>query len=180
MNKRSILRSVLPLMLVMFTIGMISACKQSPKNTGNEKTAMNEGMSAPATATFTAELSGANEVPPVTTNAAGMVTVNLKGDSIHVSGHFSGLSGTFTGSHIHMGARGSNGGVIQALDPDIESDSTSGSWDQTKNTFLLSQDQIDSLKSGKLYINVHSVTNKGGEIRGQLTAPADTSGSGSM
>jgi hypothetical protein len=32
----------------------------------------------------------------------------------------------------------------------------------------LTQAQIDALKAGNLYVNVHSDGNKGGEIRGQL------------
>lgn len=181
MKKRSVISAVLPVVLVMLSIGLISACKKSPKSTSNEQaTTMNQSTAKPAVITFTADLSGANEVPSVTTTATGMLTARLEGDSIHVSGQFSGLSGTFTGSHIHMGAKGSNGSVVQPLVADINSDSTSGSWESSKNSYMLSQDQLTALKAGNLYVNVHTVTNKSGEIRGQLTATPDTSNSNPM
>ena len=59
-------------------------------------------------------LSGANEVPPVTTSAqgGGTITVDLDG---RVSGSVSTTGVAGTAAHIHEGAEGKNGPVIVPL-----------------------------------------------------------------
>lgn len=109
--------------------------------------------------TFTATLSGANEVPPVTTSATGTVTATLDGTALSLSGSFSGLSGNPTAAHIHSGDAGSNGPVIVALNVD---GGTLGL------THTLTAEQVTALTEGRVYVNVHTAANAGGEIRGQL------------
>ena len=117
--------------------------------------------------TFEATLEGENEVPEVATDAEGSVTITLKGDSIHVEGEFSGLTSDYVASHIHKGAEGENGAPIITLEPKVNSNKTSGSWDAS---YAISKEQINALKADSLYVNVHSVNHKPGEIRGQLTS----------
>jgi Cu/Zn superoxide dismutase len=111
---------------------------------------------------FTANLSGAQEVPAVTTDGNGLFVANLSQSGALVDFHmvFEGLSSDVTGAHIHQAPSGSNGGVIFDLSPFIFGNLIVGSWDPTG--FL------DALRAGELYINVHTVMNPGGEIRGQL------------
>ena len=67
-----------------------------------------------------------------------------------------------TAAHIHEGPKGKNGPVIIPL-------TKSGD-----NTFTvtagakLSDAQLESLKAGNLYVNVHSAANPGGEVRAQI------------
>src|SRR2546423_8541039 len=56
-------------------------------------------------------LSGANEVPPVTTSASGGGTITI-GDDGAVSGSVSTTGIAGTAAHIHEGAAGKNGPVI--------------------------------------------------------------------
>jgi len=105
-------------------------------------------------------LSGSNEVPPVTTPAS--ATGNFKvNDDKSVSGSITTTGMVPTAAHIHMAAAGSNGPVIIPLT-------------KYENTFSapagarLTDEQYAAYKAGKLYVNVHSNDNKGGEVRAQL------------
>ena len=105
-------------------------------------------------------LSGANEVPPVTTSATGSGTIMI-GDDGSVSGSVttSGVEGT--AAHIHVGAAGENGPVIVPL-------TKSGDTYNVPAGAKLSKEQMDKFKAGDLYVNVHSAANPNGELRGQL------------
>jgi CHRD domain-containing protein len=105
-------------------------------------------------------LSGAEEVPPVSTAARGSGSFTI-GDDGAVSGSVttSGVQGTM--AHIHMAAKGQNGGVIVPL-------TKSGDTYSAPAGAKLNEAQMAAFKAGNLYVNVHSAANKGGEIRGQL------------
>lgn len=121
---------------------------------------------------FVARLSGSNEVPSVNSMGKGMITVTLKGNQIKVTGHFSGLESDYLASHIHLGRAGSNGKPVFVLKPDINRNKRSGSYDAAKNTFTITQQEIKTLKTAGMYVNVHSTDNRSGELRGQLLAVA--------
>jgi hypothetical protein len=107
------------------------------------------------------ELSGANEVPPVTTTAGGTGTVTIKDDkSVSASITVTGM--TATAAHIHEAAMGANGPVIVPFTK--TGDNTFAAPDGAK----LTDAQYASYKAGHLYVNVHSAKNPGGEVRAQL------------
>ena len=105
-------------------------------------------------------LSGADEVPAVTTSASGAGTISV-GDDGKVSGSVTtkGIDGTM--GHIHQAAVGKNGPVIVKLVKD-------GDTYRVPPDAKLDAAQMAAFKAGELYVNVHSAANKGGEIRGQL------------
>jgi hypothetical protein len=105
-------------------------------------------------------LSGANEVPPVTTSAAGGGTISI-GDDGAVAGSVATTGIAGTAAHIHLAAAGKNGPVIVPLTKD-------GDTYKVPAGAKLTPEQLASFKAGDLYINVHSAANPGGEIRGQL------------
>jgi hypothetical protein len=72
-------------------------------------------------------------------------------------------SGTL--SHIHTAPGAISGPVTAALTP--------FSTHMTGTVTLTSQNVTD-LQSGRLYVNVHSTTFPGGEIRGQILRPGET------
>jgi hypothetical protein len=108
------------------------------------------------------KLSGANEVPPVTTTASGSGRITVK-DDMSVSGSVktTGIAGT--AAHIHVGAPGHNGPVAIAL----TKGSDGNSWSVAAGA-KLTEAQFKEYKAGNLYVNVHSAAHKGGELRGQL------------
>ncbi|HMO47054.1 MAG TPA: CHRD domain-containing protein [Rubrivivax sp.] len=119
-------------------------------------------LSAGTAAAGKLELSGANEVPPVTTAASGTGTITVADDgSVSGSVKATGLSATM--AHIHLGARDKNGPVIIAL-----TQSANGEWPVPAGA-KLSAEQMRSCKAGELYVNVHTEAHKGGEIRAQLS-----------
>ena len=105
-------------------------------------------------------LSGANEVPPVTTSAAGSGTITVADDG-SVSGSVSSTGVAGTAAHIHEAAAGKNGPVIIPLTKE-------GDTYKVPPGAKLNSAQMTSFKDGNLYVNVHSAANPNGEIRGQL------------
>jgi len=107
------------------------------------------------------ELSGAQEVPAVDTQAHGQGTLEI-GDDGKVSGTFTtrGLTGTM--AHIHQAPAGENGDVVIPLQRTDD-----GSW-ALPDDAQLSTEQLKHLNAGKMYVNVHTEAHPGGEIRGQI------------
>jgi len=121
--------------------------------------------------TYNVTLRGAEEVPPVVTAATGTATftVDLGSGVVTGSATFSNLSTPSSGAHIHQAPAGVIGGVILPL---AGGDGVrSGTYTVPPNAVPLTPAQINALKANGLYVNVHSVQNPGGEIRGQITTP---------
>lgn len=115
---------------------------------------------------YTAYLSGAQEVPANASTAKGYarVFINPTALTVRYTVVFSGLGSNHTAWHIHApGARGANGPVT--IDFGAASGTTSGS---VTATTAITQTQINNIRSGLAYVNVHSTGLPGGEIRGQL------------
>ena len=107
-------------------------------------------------------LTGAQEVPAVTTDAKGEGMIKIGMDK-SVSGKITttGMEGTM--GHIHEGAApGQNGPPIITLEKAAD-----GSWTVPAGS-KLTDEQYDAFKAGKLYVNIHSAAHKGGEIRAPL------------
>ena len=138
--------------------------------------------SAPSHATTTsyvANLSGANEVPPNPSPATGtaFVVYDDVANTLSTSVTYSGLVATMTATHIHGPAlAGTNAPVIHFLattSPPLgtQSGSYSDVWDSSDSP-ALNATHISYLTTQKLYINIHTGTYPGGEIRGQIVPAA--------
>jgi len=147
--------------------------------------------------TFTASLSGLNEVPVNPSAGTGFVTVtfDLAAHLLTVDATFSGLSSNTTASHIHApGAPGVNAQVATQTPSFLgfPLGVTSGSFFNTLNTSLASTynpafvtshggtvaqaeaDLYAALLGGEAYFNIHSTAFPGGEIRGNLASIPDS------
>ncbi|GAC1703098.1 MAG: hypothetical protein NVS9B4_10180 [Candidatus Acidiferrum sp.] len=131
------------------------------------------------TITLSAILSGTSEVPPHSVAGSGSATVTLDtvANTVAVSLTFSGLTAPAVAGHIHCCAPiGSNAKVVLPFTG--LPNATSGTFNSTfsipsslVNGITLS-DFITGLESGNAYVNLHTSTFPGGEIRGQLPEPA--------
>ncbi len=82
---------------------------------------------------FDAFLDGAQENPPVMTDAegVGVITVSHDLSTVNYNIALTGLSGDVTGAHFHAGAAGRNGGVVLNLTDDVNGNHINGSADLT-------------------------------------------------
>jgi hypothetical protein len=106
-------------------------------------------------------LIGANEVPPVTTNASGSGTVTVNADHTVVA-RITVTGMQPTAAHIHQGAAGTNGPVIVPFTKTGDNTFTAPAGSK------LTDEQYAAFKAGNTYVNVHSDAHKAGEIRAQL------------
>jgi hypothetical protein len=112
---------------------------------------------------FVGAMDGAQSTPSVATTANGYAVFNLSKHQGTVKFYVvtNGLSGSISSAHIHMGAVGVSGAVIQDLSSFITGNVLTGA-------FTPSAGVIAALQAGTAYINIHTSANPGGEIRGQL------------
>lgn len=114
------------------------------------------------TVNFKASLDAKSEVPPNDSKGTGSVTATFDTATKKLTwkGTFANLTGPATASHLHGPAEpGKNAGVavpINATSSPFEGSAT------------LTDAQAADLMAGRYYVNFHTATNKGGEIRGQL------------
>jgi hypothetical protein len=172
------------LMVLMVAVGLAACDNDSPTAPAD-----------PNLVVFTAQLSAANEVPPITNaeaNARGdvRITMNLTRDA---SNNISGATYTFvvnlnsfpagstwTLAHIHEGAAGVAGGVRvnTGLTPATAIPLTNGAIaNQTFSNIPLNPttnpDAVNIINNmianpSGWYFNVHTTLNGGGAVRGQL------------
>ncbi len=126
---------------------------------------------------FTAYLSGNFELAGFTSRARGLVKAELVGNRLSVSGSYANLSSKVNlavagGAHIHIAPAGTNGPVALPLVSTLSADSLGGAFLADNNTFTLTAEQRTALLARGCYVNIHTLTRPGGEIRGQLLPDA--------
>jgi CHRD domain len=118
---------------------------------------------------FKADLKASSEVPPNQTTGSGSVTATFDSGTKQLTwnGSYAGLTGPVTAAHIHGPADpGQNAGVVLWLsDKDTKAHPFTSPF---QGSATLSDAQATDLAAGRLYVNVHTAANPGGEIRGQL------------
>jgi hypothetical protein len=156
--------------------------------------------------TFELNLSGANEVPPVSPAGTGSATVVLDptAQTLQVSATFSGLTSGTTAAHIHCCAPLGTNAIVATLQPAFPGfplGVTSGTYNSdlsivldltmasSYNTDFINAhgmtvaqaeaDLIAGILGGQSYLNIHTANNPSGEIREQLApVPGPIAGAG--
>ncbi len=138
-------------------------------------------------------LTGYEESPAVSTTGRGAftATIDADGDVIQYTETFSGLQGTVTQSHIHVGQLGVNGSIViflcqtatnpdpTGLAPECPQEGTVSGTITTANVIAgaTASQQLAAgdlaavsaaIRAGAAYANVHTTVSPGGEIRGQI------------
>ncbi|MCB1019018.1 MAG: CHRD domain-containing protein [Acidobacteria bacterium] len=104
---------------------------------------------------------------------------DVKKVTVHMQADISGLAGeTFTGGHIHKGARGANGPVVINLDV-TEMTPTTASTTVTTTVELTGEMDIATAfavvaNPQDYYVNLHTTDNPGGVVRAQLQLSGDS------
>jgi len=93
---------------------------------------------------------------------SGSVSAVLTGTSLKVSGTFDGLAGLATIAQVHRGPLGIRGPVVFDLTIAKETKGT------IEGTIELKPNQVEDLKRGRLYIQIHSDKAPDGNLWGWL------------
>jgi glucose/arabinose dehydrogenase len=130
---------------------------------------------------FGSVMTGAEEVPPVTTDAAAMAMFALNSDgTLSYELRAAGPIANVTAAHIHLGARAQNGPVVLFL-------FSSGSPQNFQTGDLISSgtvndsnviarpnftptiaELVERIRQQRAYANLHTTAHPGGEVRGQV------------
>lgn len=140
----------------------------------------------PQTVDFRANLESFQEVPSLSTTGTGTFRVKLvDDDTLHYELSYSGLEGgAVRFAHIHLGQPGVNGGVIAFLcggdgKPDCPASGTVSGTITADNVVGPAgqgiapgefDEMVRAMRAGATYVNVHTQSYPGGEIRGQINA----------
>lgn len=133
-----------------------------------------DDINGPGETVFAAELSGANEVPPVPTSASGTAMFVLSDGTVSFEVEVVNLVEA-TAAHIHVGGPTENGDIVVTLfeaDPPVSiaagvlADGEFTAGDVVGITF---GDLLALMETGGAYVNVHTTANPPGEMRGQIT-----------
>ena len=141
-------------------------------------------FAGPKDRSTSAELSGFQEVPPISTGGAGEFRAELNAAETELTYRleYSGTVGTPSMAHIHFGTPGVNGGVIAFLcggagkplcpaagtvTGTITAADVIGPADQGITNGQFSE-VLRAMAEGSVYVNIHTAAYPNGEIRGQL------------
>jgi hypothetical protein len=126
------------------------------------------GSATAAPVSFKVPLSGAEQVPPVTTTGKGSADLTWDPSTRVVTWDItdSGLTGPVTMAHFHNGAEGKNGPVVIWL-----TQKNTEATGAIKGDATLAPEQAQQFEAGDWYINVHTKDHPAGEIRGQVKPP---------
>jgi hypothetical protein len=154
----------LKLLLMTFSLALLASTAFANHLTGN--------------LLFSARFSGAQEVPPVETDATGVGSffLNASMDTLCITITVNGLSGPITGAHIHEGMMGMNGGVLVGLTDNVNGNSLRA----TITGEDLTPELLEAMFNEGLYFNIHTDENPAGEIRGQILLETDKAYSGML
>lgn len=171
------------ILLVSGIVFLVFSCKkvdQLPDPT-NDLTL----KSAKTPVNYVAHLSGDQEVPPKETLATGQATFQLNKEGTELSYKLivANIEDLHM-SHIHIAPAGANGGVVVWLYPSAPpAVMLPGTTNGILATGVITSaslvgilkgktlnDLITQMNEGNAYVNVHTMVNPGGEIRGQISS----------
>lgn len=121
-----------------------------------------------------ARIEGEQEVPPLRNSGAGFgaFMLNAEGTELTFNVAATGLSGTIIAAHFHRGTKGRNGNVVKPITNSFTGNLANGVWKNT-DTDSLTPALIADLLAEKIYVNLQTVANPNGEIRGQIVPAAE-------
>lgn len=119
-------------------------------------------------------LCGSNEVDKVKTTGKGKgyIYIDSSKEVVSYNIHIKHLSSSIEAVHFHLGGRDANGPILKDLviveSKDAEYYHLKGVWTPNDENQPLTQENLDALLAGEVYVNIHTVKYANGEIRDQL------------
>lgn len=139
-------------------------------HTDNNKPGEIRGQIVPAAtaAGLSARLSGASErLTPVETPGTGTGLFALEGSTLHFNVQYGGLKAAATAAHIHAPATASANANVK-IDLKPFNGGAFGTNGILAGRVELTDEQRAGVVQGRTYVNVHTSSHLGGEIRGQI------------
>ncbi len=169
------MKQVLIFFCFLITVVVISSCdSQTPTDPVSNLTSLEK-----AGKIFIAHLSGGEEVPPAQTTGTGQAffKLSMDGTSLDYKLIVANIENV-TQSHIHLAPAGTNGAVVAFLFGNVPGGVTVNGV-LTEGTITAANlvgplagqplsALVDYLNNGGAYVNVHTTSYPGGEIRGQI------------
>ena len=167
-----------------------ASIRAQPAAAATATTGGGTAISSTGQQTFTATMTGSEEVPPKNTQATGSAKFvsSSDGNSMTYRVRVAHINGV-TMAHIHSGSIGKNGPIVVTLfksaaptgpmnGPLSQGTITSANLEGPLKGKTIS-DLVKLINDGKAYANVHTQQNPKGEIRGQISTSASASSSAS-
>lgn len=159
MKKNSIIPSAF---LIFFLITTVVSCKKK------------DDPEIDPTKKVTVQLSGANETPAVSSTGTGTAQISYspvtKMITYTLTWQLGSVTATTTNMHFH-GAEDGSDTKSSSVTIGITGFPTSSSGTISGTTRALTTTEEAQLLAGKWYVNIHSSTNTGGELRGNIKFP---------
>lgn len=169
------MKQVLILFCFIITAVVVSSCdSQTPTDPVSNLNSLEKARKI-----FIAHLSGSEEVPPVQTTGTGQAffKLSMDGTSLDYKLIVANIENV-TQSHIHLAPAGTNGAVVAFLFGNVPGGVTvngvlaEGTITASNLVGPLAGQPlsalVDYLNNGGAYVNVHTTSYPGGEIRGQI------------
>lgn len=99
-----------------------------------------------------------------TISGGGEVRATLAGSELTIIATFAGMSSAATAAHVHRAPIARPGPVAFAVDV------PQAAAGRIEETVTLTDAQLEALRDGLLYLQIHTENNPGGELRGWLLA----------
>lgn len=152
--------------------GKMSLSLQTAADTLYSDTTITVPVTFHAGSNFSALLNGSQEIPRHFSDATGLGHFVLTQEGLRYHITVEGIS-NITGAHFHLGEMGINGAVVRTIDFDSNY-VAEGVWSRTDSTEALTEALVDSLLTGRIYVNVHTPEFPAGEVRGQVLLSSGT------
>ena len=160
MKKSLLISSIKSISLIMLSVIILSGCKKDEEE---------EPVSLIKTAKV--QLSGAQEVPAVTTTGTGTAEISydptMKMITYKITWQLGNPAATTTNMHFHGSETGSDL-ISSGVAIGITGFATGSSGVLNGMTIALTDVQAAQLLAGKWYVNIHSSTVGSGELRGNI------------
>jgi hypothetical protein len=103
----------------------------------------------------------------VSSNARGTCSVIVTPAGVAYNLTINDLSGPIMAAYFHSGGAGQTGAIVKTITGSFEGNRAAGLWTST-DAEPLTNDLIQQLVNGQIYVHVHTAQHDGGELRGQL------------